>query len=211
MNNTDQQQDIRTLLFLGNRWIRSVYSNYGIIKQRILLQLVEQCQPYIKDVMHGKKVQHFSFWKGSEDVLIDLDMSKITGYNNYFYVRKALGEMTADAINVYSDVSYKQNIYKPVQLLHGWEPTNNKRIVKMRVKRAVLELLLHVDYKNGKAQQYTKFDRQTITHDGNSSKYTFPLYTMICSYGEKGGFTIPVEAAPAPAGGRALCGFRQHE
>lgn len=187
-------EDKRSLLFISNRWVNTVYSGYGIIKQRILLQILQACQENIKLVMRGKKVGDFNIPAG-RDVCIELDMSQIIHYNNYYQVRKAIKEMCITPVQIYNDPDFKKPIYVSAPLLNGYEPVpKDRKKVILLLKKNIIELLLHVDYKYSeksreyKAQQYTKFDPFTVSH--SSSKYMYPLYTMICSYAEKGGFTI---------------------
>jgi len=186
------QTDKRNLLFISNRWVNTIYTGYGHLKQRILLQVLEKFQDQIKAVMRGKRVQEFNIPHG-HDVIIDLDMSQIIHYNNYYQVRKAVKQMSTQGIQIYNDPTFKQNIYRLEPLLNGYEPTTDRKIIKLCIKRHIVELLMFVDFSRtkNKASQYTKFDPFTITH--SSSKYMHPLYTMICSYAEKGGFTIDID------------------
>jgi plasmid replication initiation protein len=190
--NSQDSQDKRPLLFIGNRWVNTIYSNYGVIKQRILLQIIEALQNDIKKVMRGKRVSDYNIPSG-QDVYLHLDMSKIVHYNNYHWVRKAVKEMSMQSIQIYNDPTFKSEIYLRDTLLNGFELTKEKKVIALRLKKGIAELLLHVDFSRTKnrALQYTKFDPFTVTH--SSSKYMYPLYTMICSYAEKGGFTIGID------------------
>jgi len=186
--------DKRPPLFVGNRWVNTIYTGYGIVKQKILLQILEQLQGDIKKVMNGSRVN----FPNVPVVLLQLDMSKICHYNNYHWVRKAVKEMCSQEIKIYNDNTFKQDIYVSAPLLHTFHQMEDKKIITLQVKRNIAELLIHVDFnrapKDGKkphAFQYTSFDRFTIDH--SSSKYMFPLYTMVCSYAERGGFEMKID------------------
>lgn len=206
MSATDQQKQKNALLFISNRWVNTIYSGYGVVKQRILLEIFQELQKNIGDVMSGKRnVASFKIPAG-HSVCIDLDMSKIQGYNNYHNVRIAIKGMCKDPIQIYNDTSFKQSIYFSEPLLHWSEPGDKKYIRKIYIKKEIMELLLHVNYgwsKNKQkncASQFTQFDRSVISsrrgdgvRTGSSSRYMHPLYTMICSWANEGGFTIPVD------------------
>lgn len=200
MGSGSQNTDKRPLLFISNRWVNTIYTGYGVIKQRILLQVIESLQDDIKKVMRGKRVSDYNFPAGS-DVCIHLDMSKVAHYNNYHWVRKAIKEMSEQPIQIYNDASFKSKIYLGATLLNGFDITKEKKVVALRIKKNIAELLIHVDFKQTKkppfekkAQQFTQFDAGTISNiNYGACKYRLPLYLMICSYAEKGGFTIDVD------------------
>lgn len=206
MSVTAPIQDKQTLIFISNRWINTIYTGYGIIKQRILLEIFEHLQKQLDEVMNGKKTVAGYNLKAGHSYPIALDMSKIQGYNNYHNVRKAIDEMCKNPIQVYNDPAFKKSIYFSEPLLHWSEPGDKKYIRTLYIKKEMLELLLHVNYgwskKKNKntASQFTGFDRRVISsrpgkgpRTGSSSRYMHPLYTMICSYADRGGFTIPVD------------------
>lgn len=184
-----QTTDQRPLLFIGNRWVNTIYNNYGRTKQKILLQILEELQPDIERSRRGSRpvIPHVP------EICINLDMSKIIHYNNYYQVRKAVKEMSEQPINIYNDISFKKQIYVERPLLCGFEATSNNKIITLRFKRSTIELLTHVDFNRtkNKAFQYTKFDPFTIRQ--SSTKYMHPLYQLICSYSEKGGFTMGID------------------
>ncbi len=180
-------QDKRELLFISNRWVNTIYSGYGIIKQRILLEIFRELQPQIEPIRKGKaRVSDYNLGK---DPIINLDMSKIVSYNNYHIVRQYLAEMSVQPIQLYSDPEYSQPLYQPTPLLNGFDRTDKARMVQLRVKRNIAELLLHIDYGWNKAANkksafhYTGFDAYTIREAG--CRYVHPLYTMMCSYTQK--------------------------
>lgn len=189
---------------MSNRWYRTVYTGYGRIKQKIFLQILQQCQEYISAVMnykgYGDPLKQFNFLKSANDLELPLDMSKICHYNNYFQVRTALQEMSRDPIDIYFDPTFKKKEYVTAPLLNCMEPFEKGKIVRLRIKKSIVELLLHVDRKKEKdpktkeeiwvPKQYCEFDRDTLKH--TSTKYMWPLYTMICSWASKGGFTMDV-------------------
>jgi Initiator Replication protein len=188
-----ENKDPRTLLFISNRWVNSIYSQYGIIKQRILLELLNDpnIQKGIKASMNGNKNL---LPPGNEDIIIPLDMRTIVYYNNYHQVRKAVEEMSRDTIEIYLDPTYKgwgPESYRTAPLLHGFDSTKDRRIINIKIKRSIIDLILQVDRKNGAPLHYTKFDKETIRN--SSCKYMLPMYTMLCSYGEKQGFTMSIE------------------
>lgn len=194
-------QDKRKLLFISNRWINTAYSGYGIIKQRILLEVLHQLQDRISMVMNGKTVASFNMLPGY-CYPVDIDMSNIVHFNNYHQVRKSVKQMCSTPIQIYNDPSYKQPIYFSEPLFNSSEPGTEKKILKIFIRKEIMELLLHVKYERTKesakkvAQQYTSFDKTVINRlmqKGVMCRYTYPLYTMICSYANKGGFTIDVD------------------
>lgn len=190
MKPASHTDDKRPVLFVGNRWINTIYTGYGVIKQRILLQILEELQMEIKKVMNGSRLQLPSV----PFMALNLDMSKIIHFNNYYQVRKAVREMSTQRVKIYNDPTFKQQIYLEAPLLIGYEPTAERRTISLHIKREIVELLLRVDFKNNKAAQYTKFDPFTITHIAHGvCKYRMPLYLMICSYANKGGFTIDID------------------
>lgn len=192
-----QEQNKRKLLFISNRWVNTIYTDYGVVKQKILLQIIEQLQEKIIKVMRGTRVSSFGILPGQE-ILIDLDMSRIYKYNNYHQVRKAIKQMSDNAIKIYNDPSFKTNIYYMAPLLSGYEPTKEKRIVQVAIKKNIAELLLFVDYGPSKKKQGEYVAKQFTPLDVNSlqaltSKYYFPIYTMMASWATTGGFTIDIE------------------
>ncbi len=191
-----QEKDLK-LLFICNRWVNTIYSNYGVVKQRILLEILKAVQGQILQVMNGKKVVDFNIT--NQGVMLQLDMSLISHHNNYFRIREAVKEMSTKPIQIYNDPTFKGPVYFPAPLLAGYEVTNKKRVINLYIKKQIIELLLHVDYKPDKktreykAQQYTKIDMAPLAPELISCKYTYPLYSMICSYANRGGFTIGIE------------------
>lgn len=194
MSATEKKE--RTLLFMSNKWVNTIYTAYGTVKQRIFLEVLQSLQEKILQVMRGARVTDF---KVMDIHAIDIDMSRLVHYNNYHQVRKAVKEMCEQPIRIYNDISYKTFQYAdPTPLLHAFKATSDKKILRIGIKKNIAELLLHVDFsrsgKNaGKAFQYTKFDTLALDRVHCSSKYTFPIYTKICSYGEKSGFEMPID------------------
>lgn len=190
-----QSEHKRTLLCLSNRWVNSIYSGYGILKQRIFLQIIEQLQAPIHAVMKGARIKDLKIWD-DKYLHLQIDMSKISHYNNYFYVRKAIREMVKQPIQIYNDPLFKQQIFQEQTLLSGSSTKVAGKIAHIRINRDVAEMLVHIMYgpvKSGKvsAYQFTAFDKDTCRN--SSSKYMMPLYMKICSYAERGGFTISTE------------------
>ncbi len=190
-------QDKKNLLFISNRWVNSIYTNYGVVKQRILLQIIQELQAGILMVMKGKRVADFNIPAG-QDLIIPLDMSKIYKYNNYHRVRKAIKEMSRDQIKIYNDPSFRENIYYLAPLLNGFDAGKEKKIVDLRIKKNIAELLLHVDYKPSKkkpgeysASQFTPLDANAL--QAITCKYYYPMYAMMKSWLEKGGLTIDID------------------
>ncbi len=198
---TINKPDKRPLLFMGNRWVNTIYTRYGTIKQRILLQILENklIQTSIAQVMNGRRVEEFNFAPG-KDIAITVDLSKISKYNNYHQVRKALEQMSKDPIRIYDDPTFKKQVYQERPLIAGYDHTPGKKEVIIWVSSDVAKMLIYVDYqrerKNGKdphAYQFTGFDAFTLRNTDKTCKYVWPLYTMICSYKERGWFEISVE------------------
>lgn len=195
-----QQTDQRTMIFLGNRWVNTIYRNFGVIKQRILLQVMEQLQSTIMPQFKGNKIT----LPPGPVLTLELDISRIVsshknGFNNYYQVRKALEQMCGQEIDIYNDTSYKSFVkesFRSAPLLHGWKRSKDPKIVHIAIKRPIGELLVHIDYgysaklKKSTAQQFTTFDKETILR--SSTKYMHPLYMLLCSYAERGGFTMSV-------------------
>ncbi len=189
-------QDTRNILSMSNRWTNTVYTGYGRLKQRIFLELLQLMQSQIKKVMfNGGDIT--TLIPAGHDFIVALDMNKVANYNNYYQVRTAVKEMSTQAIDIYADPTFKKQEFFTLPLLNGYDATKEKRIILVRIKKNIAELMMHVDYKRNKstgkwrAEQYVQFDRETINY--SSSRYMFPLYTMISSYSEKGGFNISVE------------------
>ncbi len=191
MTEASQQRHDRTILSMSNRWTRSIYTGYSAVKHRIFLEILEHFQPYINSIMNGGKSDL------SKVPAIMLDMSKIAGHNNYAYVRQALTEMTTQDIFIYDDTSFKGEIYRKCPLINGFDRTEEKRIVRIRMNKSIAQLLLHIDYKQSKRapfewrpEQYTQFDKETVRTSHN--KYMFAMYTFISSWAERGGTLQPV-------------------
>ena len=123
-------------------------------------------------------------------------MSKIVHFNNYYQVRKALNEMSSQDIQYYTG-NYKhcnKEDYAQGPLISGYEPTKEKRIVNIRIKKAVALLLVKIDKGDrGLPAHFTKFDRETMAY--SRCKYMLPLYLMISSYAnnKNSGFEIPID------------------
>lgn len=194
-------EDQQSVLFVSNRWINTIYSGYGVVKQRILLEILRILKKDILLVMNGAKVVNFKI--PADGKVIELDMSIIVHYNNYKQVRDALEEMCMIPVSIYNDPSFKKPLYFSAPLLNAWKAGKKKSIVKIRITKIIAELLLHVNYgpnkKTGKygPSQYTSFDTKALrTRSGKygmSCKYMFPLYTMICSWAQEGGFTMDID------------------
>ena len=208
---TNNKPDKRPLLFMGNRWTNTIYTGYGLIKQRILLQILEadKVKKAIGQVMNGRRVEEFNFRDG-EHVDIPVDLSKISKYNNYHQVRKALEQMCKDPISIYEDPTFKKPLYVEAPLIHAFEHKPGNKKVVIWIKSEIAKKLIYVDYerqpkpyppshaKAGErrdpyAYQFTGFDAFTLRNTDRTCKYVWPLYTMICSYKERGGFEISVE------------------
>lgn len=189
------EQEKKKLLYIGNRWVNSIYTGYGVTKQKILLQIIETLQTDIRKVMNGKRVAIGV--AADQELCMDLDMSKIIHYNNYAQVRKAVEQMSRNPIKIYNDPDFKKPIYFSQPLLSGFEPGNEKKIIKLALKKNIVELLLFVDYKpdkkkgNWRAEQFTSFDAKCLSR--LTCKYYQPIYLMMCSYLTKGGFTIDID------------------
>jgi hypothetical protein len=192
-----QSENKRTLLCLSNRWVNSIYSGYGILKQRIFLQIIEQLQKPVWAVKEGTPVSKLKIWD-DHYLTMQIDMSKICHYNNYFYVRKALREMVKQPIQI-SDQSEsfpKHPTFQEQPLLAGTKTKAAGKIAEIRINRDIAEKLVHIMYgklKSGKMGGYnfTSFDKDTCRN--SSSKYMMPLYMMVCGFAENGSFTIGID------------------
>lgn len=201
MDQGSPDKDIITKLLLSNRWIHTIYSGYGKIKQRIFLEILEQVQKDCWAHYNGNKIQVNS------DILLKLDMSRVNkyhirGYNNYHQVRKAVTGMIEHDVQIFVDPDYRKlnedveerkKQYLPAALIKGVRPTKDKKILELLIDRKVYELLCHVDYKPKKQkpgqwgpQQFSYIEKETCTRSG--TKYMMPLYMLLCGYSEKGGY-----------------------
>lgn len=184
---TDQQ---KTYSCISNRWINSIFRNYGVLKQRIFREIIEQLQPAIKSNFQGKTI----LFKPGLELCLDLDMSRIMRYNNYYQVKKALKEMCTDLVDIYNDSSYKsftKESFRPAPLLQSWEP-NKGRMVKVVIKKNIAELLMNLDKKNVSIPiHFTLF--KPLKNIEMSCKYTYPLHMLMSTYAGKAGFTMTLE------------------
>lgn len=192
--------DQNNTLFMSNRWAKSLYTGYGLVKQRVFMQLLQQCKEQILAVGNGFPMDRFDFLKTPDQTLpLALDISKISHYNNYYLVRKHIKEMCTSPVHIYSDPTFKSRQYHPAQPLFLQHKPDANGIVWVRMRKEIAELLLHVDTKkiseHGRTRiapkQYTSFDRNVI--DRSSSKYMYPLYTMICSWAGNKGVTVTMD------------------
>ena len=195
---------------ISNRWVNSIFTGYGVIKQRIFRYIIEQIevQECLWASIKGKRPQI------NGDYPIELDMSRIVHWNNYAQVRQALREMSEDDVSIYWNESYEGKIipehYKKGPLLIGFNPHPSiKGKVIVGIKRALAMKMIAVDLskKTGRPSHFTKYDRETLGmwvqkddsrpagFTGSRCKYMQPLYWMICSYAENksSGFDITME------------------
>lgn len=197
----------RPLLFMGNRWTRTIYTGFGVIKQRILLQILEsdKVKKAISQVMNGRRVEDFNLPDG-ELVPVEVDMSRICKYNNYHQVRQALKEMSETPVSIFNDPTFKKNVYLERPLIAGFDHTPGKKKVLILITPEIARMLIYVDYerrpkpdpitlklRDPYAYQFTKFDPMTVRSMGRMCKYAMPLYTWICSYASRGGFEWTTE------------------
>jgi hypothetical protein len=192
-----KEQDQRTLLFLSNRWVNSIYSDYGRVQRNIFLQIIEQLQPLIKQVKNGVKVQNLQALQQPYYEMA-IDMSLISGYNNYRYVRKQILEMCRKPIYFFSEPAY--NYHKPVYeqgvLIHQAAPGkgNKRRYMYIRIRQHTAQLLCQVDRSKKdltKPAHWTSFDTETIRY--SNTKYMMQMYMMVASWATEGGFEMTLE------------------
>lgn len=175
---------------ISNRWVNTIFRGYGVIKQRIFREIIEQLQVPIKSNFQTRSPIVMS----DPYLTVDLDMSRVMKHNNYYQVRKALDQMYKDQIDIYADPTYKN--FKPENfikgtLLHAWKE-HKGRYVKLGIKKNIAELLLNLDRKNAStAVQFTLFT--PLKNLELTCKYTYPLHMLLASYANRSGFSMKLD------------------
>lgn len=194
-NGTDQHK----MLFMSNRWVNTIFPGYGLIKQRVFRQVLQECQVQMRAVGNGYSIEKFDFYQAQDqELILTLDISKISHYNNYHQVRRAIGQMCSTPIAIHNDPTFKEKDphYITGTLFLQYARAGDGKVA-VKIKKEIALLLLHVhsklnDRRKPVPYHYTEVDTHTLDTVNHycRSKYTYPLYALMCSY--KKGFTITV-------------------
>ena len=196
-----------TTLIVPNRMVEAGY-NYSLIQEKILNNILKNCQKYIDQVAHDKPVQLDLF--GCEmigEVGIKIDLRDCADHDNYRKVIGAAQKMCSLMVEIpvpgdrRRDWLQYQSLFDRIMLpatLPGGKQRYNYFYVFLEQNMASHIINIDTKYIINKQGQRVKAPMNYTTfmyeHCMNAKcKYTPRLYKMLCSFKVKGSFDITLD------------------
>lgn len=178
----------------SNKVTKAVY-DYSLHQERIFTWIMYHLQVYIKEVMNGKQVHQLDLFSQKVNTyLIDIPLYHITTPDHYNDIREVCEGMATIPVVMLDN---ERNTRRVTGLIASVETkfAGKQRVNTLRIemREDVIKMLIHVDKNNtNKPSQYTQYLLHVAIKARN--KYTPKLYRLLCSWREKGGFRMKLEA-----------------
>ena len=175
--------------FQPNRITDSIY-DYSLIQEKLFNTVIFQLQDSIKISYRNEDYQQLTIWKNIDtenQINIKIPLRDITKPNHYDSVKVALKKLASIVV----EIPVKNNKLRITGLLTAEIPEipDYNSTIDIFIQRSVAKYLVEIDKDAyGKPIQWTYFMYQIAQSATN--KYTSRIYKKLCSWKQKGGFTI---------------------
>ena len=180
---------LTTTIYQPNYITNSRY-NYTLIQERIFTYVIFYLQFYTKRVMAGEQINQLEIFQTDQpDIKIHVPLDFIVPDSpaQYPKVRKAAQALAGIVV----EVPYRDKEGKKWQEFTGLlsvhieaEEKKRSKYVIVGIKKHVAEMLVSIDCKDKKPQNYTAFLFENAMRAKH--KYTPRIYKYLCSWKEKG-------------------------
>ena len=175
-----------------NRITNAQY-DYSLIQEKLLNYVIFNLQNAIQKSFKNEDFGQLTIWKATttdNEINIKIPLREITSAPNYIKVKKALEQLAGIVVKIPTD----RETIKITGLLAAEVPKtpNYRSIIDIYIRRSVAKWLIEIDKDlSGKPIHWTYFMYQVTQN--SSCKYTAKIYKKLCSWRQKGGFTISLE------------------
>ena len=178
--------------FQPNRITDAIY-DYSLIQEKLFNAVIFKLQDAIKVSYKNENFHNMTLWKNVDSdnqIILQIPLSDITNPNHYDSVKLALEKLAGIVVKI----PIENNMLRITGLLTAEIPQipNYSSNITIYIKQSVAKYLIEIDKDNyGKPIHWTYFMYQVA--QSASNKYTSRIYKRLCSWRQKGVFTISLE------------------
>lgn len=187
--------ELKDVIVVPNRVVESHY-DYTLFQERILNNVLFYLQEAVKVTLKGGDYTQLSLFRSSEEsIKIDIPLRSIARPDQYPEVRASAQALAGVVVKVpvrdertgRRMISF-QGLFSAIAVP---EEARRSSFITVTIAKDVANLLVRIDQKEGRPQNFTSFFLQVA--NSASNKYTSRLYKLISSWKNKGGFYMPIE------------------
>jgi hypothetical protein len=178
--------------FQPNRITDSIY-DYSLIQEKLFNTVIFNLQDAIKVSYKNEDYRQLTIWKNLDiegKINLKIPLNEIAKPQHYDSVKLALKKLAGIVVEI--PTKDKKILITGLLAAYIPETPDYSSIIDIYIEKQVAKYLIEIDKDTyGKPIHWTYFMYQVA--QSASNKYTSRIYKKLCSWKQKGGFTISLE------------------
>ena len=188
--------DLKGITVVQSNRVTNAKRDYSLIQERVFTFLMYNLQTEINQVMNGTSVTQLNIFRDipSDVLAMNIPLGNIGAPSQYRDIRDAILKMSGIQIQIKTaDKALLKwgGIFSSVSMPSNEGGKRSGAFVTIEIRRDVAQQLIDVHYKDGVAQQYTKYMLHVAMEC--KYKYTSNIYKLLCSYRSRRVYSCTVD------------------